>query len=77
MGFSEISYPSVEKQLETALKLYFITRICGTDEEYTKWFNEISNVTQGWKVMNAPAVNTINENYEVPNWFMLAVQVTI
>ena len=76
MSYPQISDPSVENQLFSVLELYFTTRLSNS-EDFTNWFKEISKVTKGWKVMNTPDVKTINNKYDVPEWFMMAVSVTI
>lgn len=76
MSHPQISDPSVENQLFSVLKLYFTTRLSNS-EDFTNWFNEINIATYGWKVMTTPNAKAINDKYDVPDWFMMAIHATI
>lgn len=79
MDHIDIFYPSPENQLLKALESFYCSRLCGTPKEFADWYNSISSVTYGWKMMEAnPALTQkINQKYEIPEWFMWAVHATI
>lgn len=62
-----------KEQLMKALKDYFLA-IYGSEQDYAKWFTEISNATAGGKMLSANKITTdkINEQYDIPEWFMCA-----
>lgn len=68
---------SVENQLSDALKQYFITRLGGSQEDFSNWFRAINNTTEGWKMMSKEKTDKINKEYSIPDWFMWAVHATI
>lgn len=74
-----IKDPSPENQLREALLYYFKSRLGGTDEEFQQWYSAINNATQGWKLLkpNSNKTRSINQEYEIPEWFMLAIHATI
>lgn len=79
MDSPKLTYPSVEYQLQVALKGYFHERLRGSDEDFLKWFESIGQQTDGWKMMdiNRKETQKINNKYDVPEWFMLAIHATI
>lgn len=79
MESPKLTYPSVENQLHDALQAYFYKIIGGSSEDFSKWFESIGRVTDGWKMMdmNRKETQKINKEYDVPEWFMLAIHATI
>lgn len=70
-----VDYPSVENNLFKALKEYFYKRLGGSDEDFSNWFKAIGQVTESWKMMekDKDGLKKINEEYDVPEWFMWAI----
>lgn len=72
------SAPLVKDQLFEALKSYFYSHY-GCPQDYAEWYNAISQVTEGWKMVdsNLSKVRDIDRDFEVPEWFMLATHATL
>lgn len=70
--------PLVKDQLFEALKLYFCSQY-GCPQDYARWYNDISQVTEGWKMVdsNLSKVSDIDSEFDVPEWFMRATQATL
>ena len=70
--------PLVKDQLFEALKLYFYSQY-GCPQDYARWYNDISQVTEGWKMVdsNLSKVSDIDSEFDVPEWFMRATQATL
>lgn len=70
--------PLVKDQLFEALKLYFYSQY-GCPQDYARWYNDISQVTEGWKMVdsNLSKVSDIGSEFDVPERFMRATQATL
>lgn len=75
---AQIKAPLVKDQLLETLKLYFYN-YWGSHQDYAEWYNSISQATEGWKMVdsNISKVRDIDSAFDIPEWFMRAIQATL